>query len=129
MYTDSIADMLTRIRNGARAQKPDVAIPYSKMKESLARLLLAQGYVSGVQVVGTVKRFIQVQLKYSENASVITDLKRVSSPGQRIYLPAGRIPRTSSGFGITVVSTSQGLMTDVQARKAKVGGEVVCQVW
>jgi small subunit ribosomal protein S8 len=129
MYTDSIADMLTRIRNAARAGKSETVVPHSKMKESLGRLLLAEGYVSGVQVVGTTKKFIQISLKYNGIESVITDLKRVSKPGQRIYLPVEKIPRTSSGYGITVVSTSQGLMTDKQARKAKTGGEVICQVW
>lgn len=129
MYTDSIADMLTRIRNAAMAKKPEVAMPHSKLKESLAHLLMAQGYVSGVTVVGTAKKFIQITLKYSGDVSVITDLKRVSKPGQRIYLPVDRIPRTSSGYGITVISTSRGLMTDKQARAAKIGGEVLCQVW
>lgn len=129
MYTDSIADMLTRIRNATMAKKPEVAMPHSKLKESLAHLLMAQGYVSGVTVVGTAKKFIQVTLKYSGDVSVITDLKRVSKPGQRIYLPVDRIPRTSSGYGITVISTSRGLMTDKQARAAKIGGEVLCQVW
>jgi small subunit ribosomal protein S8 len=129
MYTDSIADMLTRIRNAARAQKPETVMPHSKLKESLAKLLLAEGYVSGVQVVGTTKKFIQVNLKYNGVESVITDLKRISKPGQRIYLSADKLPRTSSGFGITVISTSSGLMTDKQARKAKVGGEIICQVW
>lgn len=129
MVTDSIADMLTRIRNAARARQAQTVVPYSKLKQSLAELLLATGYIGGVQVVGTTKKLIQIQLKYKDDASVITDLKRISKPGQRMYLSAARIPRTSSGFGITVVSTSQGLMTDAQARKAKVGGEIICQVW
>lgn len=129
MHTDSIADMLTRIRNAVRAQKLETVVPYSKLKENLAKLLLAEGYISGVQILGTTKKILQLNLKYTDNASVITDLKRVSKPGQRIYLPVERLPRTSSGFGITVISTSQGLMTDAQARKAKVGGEVICQVW
>ncbi|MBP9686723.1 MAG: 30S ribosomal protein S8 [Candidatus Doudnabacteria bacterium] len=129
MVTDSIADMLTRIRNATRARQAQTVVPYSKLKQSLAELLLATGYLGGVQVMGSAKKLIQIQLKYKEDVSVITDLKRVSKPGQRMYLPAARIPRTSSGFGITVVSTSQGLMTDSQARKAKVGGEIICQVW
>ena len=129
MVTDSIADMLTRIRNAVRAKQVQTVVPYSKRKKSLADLLLATGYIGGVQVVGEAKKLIQIQLKYKDDASVLTDLKRISKPGQRIYLSATRIPRTSSGYGITVVSTSQGLMTDAQARKAKVGGEVICQVW
>jgi small subunit ribosomal protein S8 len=129
MYTDPIADMLTRIRNAVRAKRQELVVPHSKLKESLAHLLVAEGYIAGVQVVGTTHKLIQINLKYSEGAPVITDLKRVSKPGQRIYLPAERIPRTSSGFGITVVSTSKGLMTDRQARKSHLGGEVMCQVW
>lgn len=129
MNTDSIADMLTRIRNATWVQKPEVVVPHSKLKESLANLLLAEGYISGVTVLGTIKKFIHINLKYNHGESVVNGIKRVSTPGQRIYLPAARIPRTSSGYGITIISTSAGLMTDRQARKAKVGGEVICQVW
>lgn len=129
MNTDSIADMLTRIRNATWVGKPETVVPHSKLKESLANLLLAEGYVSGVDVVGSVKKFIHIRLKYHAGEPVIHGIKRVSTPGQRIYLPATRLPRTSSGYGITVITTSSGLMTDRQARKAKVGGEVLCQVW
>ncbi len=129
MYTDSIADMLTRIRNAVRAKLPTTVVPHSKLKESLANLLLSEGYVSGFTVVGQQPKLIQINLKYANTESVITDLKRVSKPGQRIYLPVEKLPRSSSGFGITIISTSKGLMTDKQARKAKIGGEVLCQVW
>ncbi len=130
MYTDPIADMLTRIRNAARARKGELVLPYSKFKVSLAKLLQQEGFVSGVQELGGDFKTLQINLKYGPDGEpVIAGIKRVSKPGQRIYLPADRIPRTNSGFGITVVSTSKGLLTDKQARKEKVGGEVVCQVW
>jgi small subunit ribosomal protein S8 len=130
MYTDPISDMLTRIRNAVRAHKTELVLPYSKFKHSLATVLLQEGFVSGVNELPGRMKMLQINLKYSSTGqSVITDLKRVSSPGQRIYLASSRIPRTNGGFGVTVVSTSKGLLTDKQARKDKVGGEVVCQIW
>ncbi|HVY67463.1 MAG TPA: 30S ribosomal protein S8 [Patescibacteria group bacterium] len=130
MYTDPIADMLTRIRNAAAARKTELVLPYSKFKASLAKLLQAEGFVTGVQELTGQHKMLQIGLKYLDSGEpVIGGIKRVSTPGQRIYLPAEKLPRTNSGLGVTVVSTSKGLMTDRQARKAKVGGEVVCQVW
>lgn len=130
MYTDPISDMLTRIRNAIRVHKTELVMPYSKFKHSLATVLLQEGFVSGVYELPGRMKMLQVNLKYGQNGgSVITDLKRVSSPGQRIYMPATKIPRTNGGFGITVVSTSKGLLTDKQARKQKMGGEVICQIW
>lgn len=129
MYTDPIADMLTRIRNAAAAQKSELVLPYSKFKANLAQLLLKEGFISGVSEVAGTHKMLQINLKYSDGESVIAGIKRVSKPGQRIYLPSDKLPRTNSGYGVTVVSTSKGLMTDRQARKDKVGGEVVCQVW
>jgi small subunit ribosomal protein S8 len=130
MYTDPISDMLTRIRNALAAHKGELVMPYSKFKHSLANVLLAEGFISGVnELPGRVKS-LQLNLKYDNTGSpVITGIKRVSTPGQRIYLPVTRIPRTNGGFGVTVVSTSRGLLTDKQARKDRLGGEVVCQVW
>lgn len=130
MYTDPISDMLTRIRNALAARKSELVMPYSKFKHNLANVLLAEGFISGVnELPGRVKT-LQINLKYDNGGSpVITGIKRVSTPGQRIYLPTTKIPRTNGGYGITVVSTSRGLLTDKQARKDKVGGEVVCQVW
>ncbi len=130
MYTDPISDMLTRIRNALAARKQELVMPYSKFKFNLAKLLLAEGFVSGVNVLEGRVKMLQVNLKYGNTGSpLITGIKRVSTPGQRIYLPVEKIPRTNGGFGITVVSTSQGLLSDRQARKSKVGGEVICQVW
>ena len=130
MYTDPISDMLTRVRNALAARKGELVMPYSKFKHSLANVLLAEGFISGVnELPGRVKS-LQLNLKYdSAGEPVITGIKRVSTPGQRIYLPVTRVPRTNGGFGITVVSTSKGLLTDKQARKDRLGGEVVCQVW
>lgn len=130
MYTDPISDMLTRIRNAIRAHKAELVMPYSKFKHNLANVLLQEGFVSGVNELPGRMKMLQVNLKYGQNGgSVITDLKRISTPGQRIYMPATKIPRTNGGFGITVVSTSKGLLTDKQARKQKMGGEVICQIW
>ncbi len=130
MYTDPISDMLTRIRNALAANKSELVMPYSKFKHSLANVLLQEGFISGVnELPGRIKT-LQINLKYDNTGSpVITGIKRVSTPGQRIYLPVARIPRTNGGFGVTVVSTSRGLLTDKQARKDRLGGEVVCQVW
>jgi small subunit ribosomal protein S8 len=130
MYTDPIADMLTRIRNAAQAHKSELVFPHSKFKLNLAELLHKQGFVSGVNEVTSKHKMLQINLKYGENGeSVIAGIKRVSKPGQRIYLPSDKIPRTNSGYGVTVVSTSKGLMTDKEARKQKLGGEIVCQIW
>ena len=130
MFTDPIADMLTRIRNASAARKNELVLPYSKFKASLAQLLHKQGFIGSISELTGQHKMLQITLKYAEDGeAVIGGIKRVSKPGQRIYLPADKLPRTNSGFGITVVSTSKGLMTDKEARKAKMGGEVVCQVW
>ena|SRR5581483_1738303 len=130
MFTDPIADMLTRIRNASRAAKAELVLPYSKFKLNLAQLLAKEGFIASVnETESEGKKNLSIHLKYSSGESVIAGIKRVSKPGQRIYLPVDKLPRTNSGYGVTVVSTSRGLMTDKEARKAKVGGEVVCQVW
>ena len=130
MYTDPIADMLTRIRNAVAAKKSELVLPYSKFKANLGALLLKEGFISGMKELEGQHKMLQINLKYSQSGeSVIAGIDRVSKPGQRIYLPVEKLPRTNSGFGITVVSTSKGLLTDKQARKDRVGGEVVCQVW
>lgn len=130
MYTDPIADMLTRINNAVRARKSELVLPFSKFKASLAKLLLKEGFVGGVSELTGDHKMLQISLKYGPNGeAVLAGIKRVSKPGQRIYLPVDRIPRTNSGYGITVVSTPKGLLTDKDARKSRVGGEIVCQVW
>ncbi len=127
---DPIADMLTRIRNASRALLPTVAIPHSKMKESLAKILKAEGYVADVVVEGTTaKKAIKLRLKYEGKKAVIEGLKRVSSPGLRNYVGATEIPRVRGGLGVAVVSTSEGVMTGQEARKKNIGGELLCYVW
>jgi|SRR3989344_4421464 len=130
MYSDPISDMLTRIKNAGLARKEAAVLPYSKFKANLAKVLEKAGFVSTVNELAGEMKMLQINLKYgSDGQPVIAGIKRVSKPGQRIYLPVGRIPRTNSGFGITVVSTPKGLLTDKEARKAGMGGEIVCQVW
>ena len=130
MFTDPIADMLTRIRNATSAHKTELVLPYSKFKAALANVLMREGFIGGVQELSGKFKQLQINLKYGPNGeAVIAGVKRVSKPGQRIYLPADRIPRTNSGFGVTIVSTSKGLLSDREARKERVGGEVVCQIW
>lgn len=130
MYTDPIADMLTRINNASRARKTELVLPYSKFKANLANLFLKEGFISGVNELTGNQKMLQINLKYGPaGESVIGGIKRVSKPGQRIYMPVGKIPRTNSGYGLTVVSTPKGLLSDKEARKEKMGGEVVCQVW
>lgn len=130
MYTDPISDMLTRIRNALASRKADLVMPYSKFKHSLAKVLLEEGFLAGVNELPGRVKMLQINLKYDQGGSpVISGVKRVSTPGQRIYLPVTKIPRTNGGFGVTVVSTSKGLVTDKRARKDRIGGEVICQVW
>ena len=122
--TDSISDMLTRIRNASRVQVPIVELPHSKMKESIAHILKKEGYVSEVEVDGNTKKKIKLKLKYEGKRSVIEGLRRVSTPGLRRYVGSGEIPKVRGGLGISVVSTSQGVMTGTQARKSHLGGEI-----
>ncbi|CAN5175048.1 30S ribosomal protein S8 [soil metagenome] len=131
--TDPIADMLTRIRNANTAMHDDVAMPSSKKKEALAALLEKEGYIEGFSVADNASRpgsTLTVTMKYSpERARTISGLRRVSKPGLRVYSAATDVPRVLGGLGVAVVSTSQGLMTDREARKRNVGGEVLCFVW
>lgn len=128
---DTISDMLTRIRNAQMVKKAEVIIPYSKFKGSLAKLLLEEGWIKSADVKeeGAIKTLV-VALKYDESGEpIITGIKRVSKPGQRIYSKRVEIPKVLGGMGTTIVSTSKGLMTDKSARLNKIGGEVICQVW
>jgi small subunit ribosomal protein S8 len=126
---DPIADMLTRIRNAGRALLPAVAMPHSKVKEGLAHILKKEGYVAEVMVEGTVKKTLKLRLKYEGKKCVIEGLKRVSKPGLRNYVGATEIPRVRGGLGVAVVSTSEGIMTGMDARKKNIGGELLCYVW
>ena len=131
--TDPIADMLTRIRNANTAMHDTVKMPGSKLKESLAAILEREGYIDGFDVKPRGDRpgeLLEIKLKYSaDRARTIAGLRRVSKPGLRIYAQADRMPRVLGGLGVAVLSTSQGLMTDREARKRRVGGEVLCYVW
>jgi len=132
--TDPIADFLTRIRNGITAAHEEVEIPASRLKTEMARILREQGYIEAYDVRpaegGAAGDRIHIRLKYTENrTSVISGLKRVSRPGQRTYVDAKHVPKVLGGMGTTIMSTSQGVMTGHDARKAGVGGEVVAHVW
>ena len=129
--TDSIADMLTRIRNAGAAKHETVDVPASKMKKAIAQILLDEGYIKSFQLVEDGKQgIIRITLKYGENkTSVISGLRRVSKPGLRIYTNCEDMPKVIRGLGIAIISTSKGVMTDKQARKENVGGEVLAFVW
>lgn len=129
--TDPIADMLTRIRNANSAKHETVDIPASNMKKAIAQILLDEGYIASYKVIEDEKQgVIRVTLKYGENKSqVITGLRRVSKPGLRIYSNVENMPKVMKGLGIAIVSTSKGIMTDREARKQNVGGEVLAFVW
>lgn len=129
MVSDPIADMLTRIRNAGRALLPTVEIPHSRMKESIAGILKKEGYISEFAVDGRTVKKLTLKLKYNGKKTVIEGLCRVSRPGLRRYVGSTEIPRVRGGLGIAVVSTSQGLMSGSQARKNKLGGELLCYVW
>ena len=131
--TDPIADMLTRVRNANTAMHDTVKMPSSKLKEALAEILQREGYIDGFDVNPAPSgpgKVLEIKLKYSsDRARTIAGLRRVSKPGLRIYAQADRMPRVLGGLGVAVLSTSQGLMTDREARKRHVGGEVLCYVW
>jgi small subunit ribosomal protein S8 len=129
MLSDPIADMLTRIRNANSALLPEVKIPHSKMKESIARILKKQGYIVDFNVEGDKMRTVKVTLKYADREGVIKGLKRISKPGLRLFVKSTEIPRVLGGLGISIVSTSQGLLAGHEARKNGIGGELVCYVW
>ena len=131
--TDPLADMMTRVRNANVAMHDDVSMPSSKQKEALATVLKSEGYITDFAVADNVDRpgkTMTIQLKYSpERERVLSGIKRVSKPGLRVYCGCSEIPRVMGGLGIAVLSTSQGLLTDREARRRRVGGEVLCHVW
>ena len=129
--TDTIADMLTRIRNANSAKHDTVEVPASNMKKSIAQILLDEGYIKDFEVIDDGKQgIIKITLKYGPNKSqIITGLRKVSKPGLRIYSGCEDMPKVMKGLGIAIVSTSKGVMTDKQARKENVGGEVLAFVW
>ncbi len=128
--TDPIADLLTRIRNAITARHETVSIPASKMKKSIVDILVAEGFVTSCEIEeADGHKNIKVVLKYDGNRNAITNLKRISKPGLRVYCGCEDLPRVLGGYGIAIISTSRGVMTDKAARAAKVGGEVLAYVW
>ena len=127
---DSIADMLTQIRNAQVVLKPKVLISFSNLKYNIAKILEKNKFIDKVEKKGKKnKKFIEITLKYKDKRPAISGLKKVSKPGRRIYKSVREIKRVKGGYGIAVVSTSKGLMTDKEARKQRVGGEVICEIW
>jgi len=131
MYTDPIADMLTRIRNANTALHPDTTMPSSKIKEDIARILSEEGYIDGWKTEdASVGYELTVRLRYdADRKSVLQGIRRISKPGNRVYKGAQNINRIRGGIGVSIVSTSSGLMTDREARRRNVGGEILCEVW
>ena len=130
MVTDPIADMLTRIRNANQMRYKEVEVPASKIKNEIARILKEEGFISDYKVKkNNIQDNIVLYLKYSGKERVITGLKRISKPGLRVYAKADEIPTVLSGLGIAIISTSKGMMTDRDARKASLGGEVLAYIW
>lgn len=130
MHSDPIADLLTRIRNGAQARLASVEVPHSKIKVDICRILQEEGYIKGYEITSE-SRFpaIRIEMRYDKKKPVIKKIARVSKPGLRVYKPADDLKPVRSGLATRIVTTSQGVMTDREARKRKIGGEVLCEVW
>jgi small subunit ribosomal protein S8 len=130
MYTDPISDFLTRLRNAQAARHEHITVPGSRLKLAIAKILEREGYVGAVRETAEgAKKTIEVVLKYEGKAPVIRAIKRVSTPGRRVYRGAHELPRVLSDQGIAIISTSQGLLTNKEARKRKLGGEILCEVY
>ncbi len=130
--TDPIADMLTRIRNAQAARKSEVLVPFSKLKESLAVILLEEGYIRSVDVEeneGSIVKNLSLGLKYVANKPVIREINRISTPGRRVYVGARKLPFVFDDLGIAILSTSKGLMSNKKAREERVGGELLCEIF
>ncbi len=129
MMTDPIADMLTRIRNASLVRKKEVCVPFSKIKLSIAKILVSAGYLESVEEKKDQKPYILIKLKYNNKQPAIGHIARVSKPGLRNYVKSDEIKQVLNGFGISIFSTPKGLMTGQQAKAAKVGGELICEVY
>src|SRR5450432_2885550 len=130
MMTDPVADMLTRIRNAALARHERTHIPASQLKKHTAEILKSEGFIADVRSEEETPRTLTIVLKYDRNrSSAIDGIRRVSRPGRRVYVRHDRIPRVLSGMGVCILSTSRGVMSDKEARRQKVGGELLCEVW
>jgi len=130
MLTDPIADMLTRIRNAVRIKADKVDVPASRMKLDIAKILKEEGFIRAYKILKYKKQgILRLNLKYVDSESIITNLKRISKPGRRVYVGGRDVPRVMGGVGIAILTTSRGLVTDEVARRDNIGGEVLCQVW
>jgi len=129
MHQDPISDLLTRVRNASLARLTRVAVPSSKLKLEVLRILKEEGYISDYSISDKYHGVIKIYLKYNNGKSVISEIKRVSKPGRRLYSHVDRFPKALNGYGVTIISTSKGVMSDKSAEKLGVGGEVLCQVW
>lgn len=130
MITDPIADMLSAVKNAALARRKTVVLPYSRVKEAVARVLVAEGYMETVTTKGVApKQELVVEVSYKDGLPVMTDMKRRSKPGLRVYVNKTSIPSVSGGMGVTIVSTPDGIMSGKEAKKRGVGGELLCEVW
>jgi len=129
VLTDPISDFLTRFKNACRAGNEEFTAPYSKIKADIARILQEEGYVSNYEVVTGKRTELKVMPKFIDGRAVLTDLKRVSSPGRRHYVGANEVPRVMSGLGISILSTSKGVMSGGNAKRSKLGGELLANVW
>jgi len=130
VMTDPIADLFTRIRNANQMRHETVTIPHSKLKVEIAKILESEGFINGYKVEGDVKKNLVIELKYGRsNERVISGIKRVSKPGLRVYAKCNELPRVLNGLGLAIISTPQGVMSEKQARKENVGGEVIAYVW
>lgn len=128
--TDPIADMLTRLRNAQAVKNSTVSMPYSKLKEAIAKTLQTEGYIKSFIVEPTTpSKTLIVTLKYAGTAGAMTQVKRISKPGRRVYVRSTDITFPLSGYGITILTTNQGIMTNKEAKKRKLGGEIICQIW
>ena len=127
---DPIVDMFNRIKNAQAVLKPTVSIPFSNLKYEIAKILEKEKYIKKIEKKRRkTKKIIEISLKYNKNIPAIVELRRISKSGQRIYLPVQKIKKVKGGFGVAIISTSKGLMTNKEARKNKLGGEVICEVW
>lgn len=128
--SDPLADMLTRIRNAGMVKFESIEMPSSRLKAGVAKILKEEGYINDFHVIEDSKQgVLRIDLKYDGRRQVISGIRKVSKPGRRIYVKAGEIPRVMSGMGISVLSTSKGIMADLQARRQGLGGELLCEVW
>lgn len=128
--TDPISDLLIRLKNAARAGHEEVSLPYSKMKAQIAAILLEEGYLTAVERIdGEPTATLQLGLKYVGRTPAMSDVKLLSKPGRRLYTSVKDIPRTLGGYGVTIVSTNRGILSDKNARQQNVGGELICQIW